>query len=291
MVSNQKMGFMAAAVIAGAGMASAANAQFSYSNFNSTAGLSLNGVATSSPGLTGEQMTLSITPPVRASAGSFFNSAAQNVVSGFTTDFHFRIRDRAGTGSDGLTFMVQAAGLNSLGGPGGALGFGTNLAFPTTPSNTGIANSVAVVFDTWDNSANWPTIPGANVITVQSSHLGATSPNTPSAIDSLGGVAVSGAFNDGATHLVRVAYTPGIMSIFYDNLATPALTVPINLASTLNLLGGSDAFVGFTAGTGALINIERHEIRDWSFNSVAPAPGAAALLGLGGLIAARRRRS
>ena len=288
MVSTMKIGVLA--VLAMAGASGSASAQFSYTNFNDVSALALNGVATQSTGLSGEQSTLSITPPVRGSAGSFYYNSAQRVDLGFTTDFHFRVRDRAGTGSDGLTFIVQGQGANALGGTGGAIGFGTNLAFPTTPTNTGISNSLAVVFDTWDNSANWATIPGANVISVQNSHLGASSPNTPSAIDSLGGVAVSGAFNDGATHLVRVTYVPGIMSIYYDNLATPALTVPVNLSNALNLIGGQNAFVGFTAGTGALINVERHEIRDWTFGSVAPAPGAATLIGLGGLAAARRRR-
>ena len=288
MVSTMKIGVLA--VLAMAGASGSAMAQFSYTNFNDVSALALNGVATQSTGLSGEQSTLSITPPVRGSAGSFYYNSAQRVDLGFTTDFHFRVRDRSGTGSDGLTFIVQGQGANALGGTGGAIGFGTNLAFPTTPTNTGISNSLAVVFDTWDNSANWATIPGANVISVQNSHLGASSPNTPSAIDSLGGVAVSGAFNDGATHLVRVTYVPGIMSIYYDNLATPALTVPVNLSNALNLIGGQNAFVGFTAGTGALINVERHEIRDWTFGSVAPAPGAATLIGLGGLAAARRRR-
>lgn len=288
MVSTMKMSVLA--VVAMAGASGSALAQFSYTNFNDVSNLALNGVATQSAGLSGEQSTLSITPPVRGSAGSFYYNSAQRVDLGFTTDFHFRVRDRSGTGSDGLTFIVQGQGANALGGTGGAIGFGTNLAFPVTPTNTGISNSLAVVFDTWDNSANWATIPGANVITVQNSHLGASSPNTPSAIDSLGGVAVSGAFNDGATHLVRVSYVPGILSIYYDNLATPALTVPVNLNNALNLIGGQNAFVGFTAGTGALINVERHEIRDWTFGSVAPAPGAAALMGLGGFVAARRRR-
>jgi MYXO-CTERM domain-containing protein len=262
-----------------------------YLNFNDTSAMTLNGVATQSAGAGSEQMTLSLTPPTRASAGSAYFSTAQRVDLGFVTDFRFRVRDRSGTGSDGLTFIVQNQGLGALGGSGGAIGFGTNLAFPVSPTNTGILNSLAVVFDLWDNSANWPTVPGANVITVQNSHLGSGSANTPSSIDSLGGVAVSGAFNDGATHTVRIAYTPGVMQIYYDNLATPTLSVPVNLSSALSLTNGQTAFVGFTAATGALVNVERHEIRDWQFSSVVPAPGAMALLGLGGAIAARRRRT
>jgi MYXO-CTERM domain-containing protein len=68
--------------------------------------------------------------------------------------------------------------------------------------------------------------------------------------------------------------------------------VPVNLANTLNLTNGKSAFVGFSSGTGATINVERHEVLDWQFSSeVVPAPGSAALLGLGGLAATRRRRA
>ncbi len=277
-----------------AGLATSASAQLvqtiNYANFNDVTNMLRNGVATQSPGVGSEQNTLSITPPVAASAGSAYYDTRQKVDLGFVTDFKFRIRDRSGSGSDGLSFIVQNSSATAVGGGGGAIGFGTNLAFPT--NNTGISNSLAIVFDVWDNSANWPTIPGANIITVQTSHLGPSAPNTPSSVDSLGGVPVSGAFNDGAIHQVRIAYSPGTMQIYFDNLATPALTVPVNLANTLNLAGGTNSWVGFTAATGAPQNAERHEILDWQFSSMqVPSPAGAAVLGLGGLAALRRRRT
>ncbi|HMN39998.1 MAG TPA: L-type lectin-domain containing protein [Phycisphaerales bacterium] len=277
-----------------AGLATSANAQLvqtiNYANFNDVTSIVRNGVAVQSAGLSGEQMTLSLTPPVAAAAGTAYFNTRQQVDLGFVTDFKFRIRDRSGSGSDGLSFIVQNSSVNAVGGGGGGIGFGTNLAFPT--GNTGISNSLAIVFDVWDNSANWPTVPGANVITVQSSILGPGSANTPSSADSLGGVPVSGAFNDGAIHQVRIAYSPGTMQIYFDNLATPALTVPVNLANTLNLTTGTSSWVGFTAATGAPQNAERHEILDWQFSSMqVPSPAGAALLGLGGLAALRRRRT
>ncbi|HVU64670.1 MAG TPA: L-type lectin-domain containing protein [Phycisphaerales bacterium] len=290
------MGRAAIALAAISGLAlgaSSASAQLvqtiNYQNFNDVSSLVFNGIALQTPGLPGEQQTISVTPPATSSKGSVYYNQRQNVDLGFVTDFSFRMRDRSGAGADGLTFIVQNASVNALGGSGGALGFGTNLFFPA--NNTGITNSLAVVFDVWDNSANWPTIPGANVLTVQTPHAGFNQPNTPSSIDSLGGIPISGAFNDGAIHHVRVAYTPGQMSIYFDNLSTPALMVPVNLANTLNLTNGTSAFVGFTAATGSNINVERHEILDWQFSSVVPAPGSAALLALGGLAAARRRRA
>jgi MYXO-CTERM domain-containing protein len=296
MTRNVKRNFGAAAVGAIAALAGAplsARAQLvttiNFANFNNVSSLTLNGAAAQTPGLPGEQMTLSVTPPAQASAGTAYYTAKQRVDQGFVTDFHFRIRDRQGAGSDGLTFIVQNASLTSVGDSGGAIGFGTNLAF--TSLETGIRNSVAVVFDTWDNSHDWPTIPGANVITVQTSHLGFLHANTPSSVDSLGGVNVPSAFNDGTIHFVRIVYTPGLMQVFYDSTSSPRLQVPVNLSNTLSLTSGQNAWVGFTAATGAPQNVERHEILDWSFASGSvPAPGAAALLGLGALGAARRRR-
>lgn len=290
-----QVGVLAGLILAAGGMSSAAQAQLvqtiNYANFNSTAGLTLNGAAVQSDGVSmGDPKTISITPPTRAVAGSFYSTDRQRVDLGFTTDFKFRIRDRAGVGSDGLTFIIQNQGLNALGDTGGGIGFGTNLAFSPLP--TGIINSLAVVFDVWDNSANWPTIPGANVLTVQNSRFGPLAANTPSSLDSVGSTPISGAFNDGAIHQVRITYTPGVLDVYYDVLSTPVLRVTnIFLTNSLNLANGENAFVGFTGATGALVNVQRHEILDWQFSSMIPAPGAAALLGLGGLALARRRRA
>lgn len=290
---TSKIGMSAAAIALAAGLcgfvgeASAALVQtINLPNFNDASSLTLNGTTAVTAGLAGEQQTLSLTTNQKASVGTAYHTARQQVDLGFRTDFKFRIRDRQGVGSDGLSFIVQNQGVGAMGGSGGAIGFGTNLAFPT--GNTGIANSLAVVFDTWDNSANWPTVPGANVITAQTNGTGV---NTPSSVNSLNGVSVNGAFNDGAIHQVRIIYVPGTMQIYYDNLVTPALVINnLNLANTLSLTGGA-AFVGFTAATGAQVNVQRHEILDWQFSSeIVPAPGAAAVLGLGALGAARRRR-
>lgn len=282
------------AVVAAAGGASSAHAQFvqtiNLTDFNNISQLQLNGTSTQTPGLPGEQSTLSLTLPATATTGgsqigTFYHQNRQRVDLGFVSEFTFRMRDRSGVGADGLTFIIQNQGVNAMGAGGGALGFGTNLAFPTL--GTGISNSLAVVFDTWDNSANWPTIPGAAVLSVQSNGL---LPNTPSSVNSVNGTAVNGAFNDQVVHTVRISYTPGLMQIFYDNLAQPILNVSVNLTNTLGLENGTDAFVGFTAATGARVNAQRHEVLSWQFSSVVPAPASAALLGLGGLVAMRRRR-
>lgn len=281
----------AAALAATAGAASAQN--FSYPNFNSVAGLQLNGTAAPSAGLGSEGSTLSLTGPVRQSVGTMYFGQRVQVNLGFSTEFRFRIRDQVNpgaAGSDGIAFLVQNSSVNAMGGAGGAMGYATNLAIQTDSQgntiNQGIANSVAVAFDTWDNTGDWDTIPGGNILTVQTNGVAR---NRPDANFSLGSIPVSGRFNDAVVHTVRINYVPGTMQIFYDNLQTPTLSVPLDLSSTLNLTNGS-AWVGFSASTGGFFSVQRHEIIDWSFNNQIPAPGAASVLALSGALAARRRR-
>ena len=52
------------------------------------------------------------------------------------------------------------------------------------------------------------------------------------------------------------------MSVFLDDLATPVLTVPLDLSSTLDLDGGR-AWVGFTAATGG--GWQNHDILNWEY--------------------------
>jgi MYXO-CTERM domain-containing protein len=63
--------------------------------------------------------------------------------------------------------------------------------------------------------------------------------------------------------------------VYVDGLNAPKLTVPLDLPGTIALTGGTDAYVGFTAATGALANVQRHEVLSWSY--VVPTPGSAAL--------------
>jgi len=58
-----------------------------------------------------------------------------------------------------------------------------------------------------------------------------------------------------------------------DDLVTPALEVSVDLANTLGLNRG-EAFVGFTAGTGA--GYENHDILNWTFvDGPEPTPPIA----------------
>jgi hypothetical protein len=265
-------------VLLAAGLASPAMAQFSYPNFSSVANLTFNGVAAQ----TGN--TISVTPPVGSSAGSVWRTGNQSVGLGFVTNFTFRINDILGVGADGFAFVIQNEGTSALGGTGGALGYATNLTFP---SQIGIGNSIAIEFDTWNNASNWPDFGNSNHVSIQTNGLSA---NLPGSANSLGSASPGANFSDAGIHAARIVYTPGLMQVFLDDMINPIISAPLTITDHMLLTSGR-AFVGFTAATGGAANAERHEILSWDFSDVVPAPGAVSLLALGGLMAARRRRA
>lgn len=275
---NVKTGLLGLVLLAGA--AGPAAADFNYANFSSVAGLSFNGAAVQSGS------TVSITPPVRASAGSMWHSTPQTVDQGFVTNFTFRIRDINNLGSDGFAFVIHnsVAGTSAIGGSGGALGYSTNLAFP---AQVGIDNLVAIEFDAWDNSGDWQDFGSAHHVSIQSNGTGVAS---PSGATSLGHVNLASDFADSSIHTARVVYASGVLAIFLDDLNNPILTQSVNLSTQIALASGT-AYVGFTAGTGAQINAERHEVLSWDFQSTnVPAPAAGSLAAIGGVLLGRRNR-
>ncbi|MCC6321283.1 MAG: hypothetical protein IT438_07595 [Phycisphaerales bacterium] len=268
------------ALAAAAGSASPAMADFAYPDFNTAPNISFVGAAVHSA------PTLSITPPIRASAGAAWRSDAQRVVDGFICNFTFRINDVSGIGSDGLAFVIQndSRGAAAIGGTGGAMGYATNTVYP---SQTGIANGMAIEFDTWNNQGDWEDFNSAQNVSVQT--MGPLT-MVPSGLASLGNANALSDFADGNVHTVRVVYVPGTLDVYLDNLSTPLVSVSANLGSMLSLPSG-DAFVGFTAGTGAIQNAERHGILSWDFTTTqVPTPGAASLALTGGVLLVRRRR-
>ena len=79
---------------------------------------------------------------------------------------------------------------------------------------------------------------------------------------------------DGAIHRVRVVYDAAAteLRIYVDDLATPALTVDIDIAATLTLDAGA-AWVGFTSATGG--GFENHDVLDWSLCAGTGGEGLA----------------
>jgi hypothetical protein len=245
---------------------------FIYNDFSSVAGLQINGNSSQ------QGNKLRLTPAVGSQAGSTFSNTLINLGSNasFSTFFRFEILSRGGLGdgADGLTFTVQRVA-STVGGGGGGLGY------------AGINNSVAVEFDTFDNGE-----------TGGSNHVGIDTNGDVNSIATTG--LLTPDFDNGNIWNAWVDYdgiTGRLSARWSQSLIRP---IAEQLGATLNLttiLGASNAYVGFTAGTGA--GWGEHNILSWEFRNsftpivTIPEPATVSLLGFGllGLVIAQRRRT
>lgn len=223
-------------------------------------GLSLNGVNYASlsrtpPVWTGSALQLTNTTSTTVSA---WLGAAIPVSSAFTTSFQFQIAPNS-TGpnsiGDGFAFVIQNAptGNTTL----GLTGYGMYIGY------AGIANSIAVEFDTYENSQYGD--PAAPHIAIQSLGQNPNSPDhTPGTGAVLAGPTIAG-FADGNVHTATITYDGvGTLSVYLDSANTPVVSAPVTLNTLLNLSSGANAFIGFTAATGGAE--ETSDILTWTWN-------------------------
>lgn len=222
---------------------------------------------------------LRVVPTGSYNAGSAFigSPVALSAGTSFSAAFSFRIQ--GGSAADGLVFVVQnaAAGANALGSEGGYIGY------------QGLAPSLGVVFDTWDNG--FAADPGGdNISIVTGGDLTA----------STGAQVALGASDPPLRNGTRFAWidyaaASGTLSVYYSDQSTRP-DAPIVEGSGYDLAGmlGSQMYVGFTAATGGAD--DNHDVLSWQFETVTavPEPQTYATFGAGlallGMLAASRRR-
>jgi len=138
----------------------------SYSDFSSAspANLTLNGNAAAP---VGSANVLRLTSAGPSQAGSAWFNIQQPVAGGFTTVFKFQFTAGSVPPADGIAFVVQNSSLSALGQDGGSIGYadGGLPCGDTAPPCGGIPDSVAVEFDTFDNSTATDD-PNGNLSTV-----------------------------------------------------------------------------------------------------------------------------
>jgi hypothetical protein len=151
------------------------------------------------------------------------------VADGFSAHFAFRISDPINGGADGLVFVLQSspAGASALANNGGGLGY------------AGMAPSLGIEFDTWDNG------PAADAYS--SNHVGI---NINGSVASVTSAPVS-SIEDGVVRHVWVDYDGSQLEVRLSTApvkpADAILTYSVDLGA---ILGTGDAYVGFTSGTG-----------------------------------------
>jgi hypothetical protein len=226
-----------------------------FPNFSNCATLQLNGNAACTSNV------LRVTPAQFSQAGSAFSQLLIPLGPGntFSTFFAFQMTgsggssDGDGLGADGLTFTVQP-NANTAGGAGGGIGY------------QGILNSVAVEFDTWNNGAGFGDPDG--------NHVGV---DLNGSITSVATASIGTRLNNGAIWFAWIDYNGSVLELRLNQAnvrpAAPTLTHAVNLAT---VIGTTQAFVGFTSGTGAAF--ANHDILTWvfdnSFNPIGGGPAA-----------------
>jgi hypothetical protein len=216
-----------------------------FGNGFTVSGLALNGGAK----LNGSRLQLTDGGQYEAHS-AFFNTPVN--VERFTTEFSFQLTQAI---ADGFTFTIQGAGPTALGSPASGLGFGPDASYHVSTFERSINHSVAVKFDLFDNAGEGkssiglftngvtPTMPAANLL--------------PSGID----------LHSGHTYKVRIVYYEAVLALTFYDTTNPSLVYSTDFTVDIpGTVGGSTAYVGFTAGTGASSSIQ--EILQWNFSPV-----------------------
>ncbi|MET0416791.1 MAG: L-type lectin-domain containing protein, partial [Actinoplanes sp.] len=171
----------------------------------------------------GKQKILRLTGGGYKQAGSAYSTTKINLAESFESTFKVYLH-HGKPGADGIAFLVQGDGPRALGGWGGGLGY------------RGITKSVAVEFDTFQNS----TDPSSN-------HLAVVMAGDP---DTHAATAESAVPLYGKPFEARVAYdaTTTNLSVYVKSLSAGS-TEQLVLEKTVDLaagVGAESAWVGFT---------------------------------------------
>jgi Bacterial lectin len=267
-------------------------------DFTSAPG-SLNLNSYTSTTLTGSTPTtaLQLTADTGNQTGSAWFTTAQNVEQGFSTCFQFQFTNTSVPPADGIAFVIQnssagTAAIGFTGGNGGALGYGDDDANTNPSTGEGIPNSLAIEFDTYENS--WDPAGNPDLLNGSVSHVAVqscgTGPNTShhkqlcggdtGPNSTLGVPVVVPNMADGAVHTAIITYIPACPSplcspgtsanihVILDGNDLYPTGVPVDLSS-IGLGGqpGTTAYVGFTGATGG--DDETQDVLNWTFTPQA----------------------
>jgi hypothetical protein len=272
----QKIAFIAGTTTLTFGLASAAQA----ASINGFDDFTFNGTAKIGTGLGGQEV-LRLTDNLGQSGSAFStNQISLDANVSFSSFFNFQFSDQQNGGADGIVFAIQTVS-NLAGGAGGGIGY------------QGINNSVGIEFDNWLNDDDLTVDPS-------DSHVGI---NLNGSVDSVVTKDISPNLDDGDVWSAWVDYNGATNQLEVRLSQDDVRPDQVFLSHTVNLasvLGSTDAFVGFTSGTGGAG--ADHDVFGFQFNDTfkpieptkevpEPITGLVLAAGMGGAALRRAKKS
>jgi hypothetical protein len=224
--------------------------------------LSLNGTALTASGgapsncVAGGYKTLN-TANVSGNCVTFTTNAFQNgaiwacspidLNQSFKINFTINFGSNTGTG-DGMAFLLQTEGMPQvIGGRAGGIGYAQGDGNGCLGGTCPITPSIAVEFDTWDNSASTINDLACHHVSIQKNGImnSANALTTPACLIS-GGTSVV----DGANHTVCITWDPSLnkYTVYFD--AVQVVVYSGNIRT--NFTTPSSVYWGFTGASGGL---------------------------------------
>lgn len=220
---------------------------FEFADFSDVGDLTLNGAAER------DGNRLALTPDWFVQAGSAYFATPIEIDgdTSFQTQFQFQLEGGSG-GADGFTFVLQNSGdgADAIGDVGGSVGY------------DGIDRSLAVEFDTYENFFD----PNDNHIDLlRDGDVTAALATADAGLPNFNSSDILNAWIDYDGSSDR-------LEVFVSENATRPDTPAMSQTVELDAIVGSQAYVGFTAGTGWRTN--EHGIANWSFNAETVSDGS-----------------
>ncbi len=240
--------------------------------------------------------SLRLTNSGNSDANSSFYTTPVAINAPFTASFVYQATGPTGGmnaandvfGADGITFVIETTGstdgtpaTGQIGGRGAGLGYGNNDSTSGRPATLPnfIANSTAVELTDYPQTGTTSFLTG--IVTAGSTGTAA------------GNFTAAGSLLFSDPTLVNLVYNGTTLTeTLTDQTSGATFALPAVTENLATIVGGSTAFIGFTAGSGGDSAVQT--VSNLTFTPTGvPEPTSAALAAAGvtGLLARRRRRS